>query len=480
MGLSTELISEFVKITNDNGKQPDENTVFGTVSTVSEDGKSGTVKIDGSDEATPFTTTCAVTPEDRVRLTIRNHNAIVTGNTTDISASAAELAEALTKFVTVNEDIEEVKISVGKNSIAIDNMGTTVTGLATFKSNLESGNGETKIDGGCIKAGTLTLSGSISFDDLSDGSTYKALINGAASDASDAYDVATNASTKASNALTTVNGITIKEDSTTYIDGEMIYSGSIYADAMHLGGALTIYKTLYGGTTGGYLGYDDGFNSDAGIGMRDSTEQSQVVCTNQAARISYGDPTSDTYFAQVVTANSGKIFLGSSHGTVFELGDTQAMVFADHGTFYSLRPTSSSITLHLGTTTYRWGGLYCETCNATSSDRNVKNSIEDLPKEYLILYDNVNPKRYKMNNGTSDRYHIGYIAQEVEDALAVAGIDSKDFGGIIKDKDEDGNDIYMLRYDEFDGIRDLKIKQLESRINELERRLANLEAKEVG
>lgn len=479
MGLSTELISEFVKITNDNGKQPDENTVFGTVSTVSEDGKSGTVKIDGSDEATPFTTTCTVAPEDRVRLTIRNHNAIVTGNTTDISASAAELAEALTKFVTVNEDIEEVKISVGKNSIAIDNMGTTVTGLATFKSNLESGNGETQIDGGCIKAGTLTLSGSISFSDLSDAATKQAEINTAKTNASNALNAANNASSSASNALTAVNGVTIKEGSQTYLDGEMIYSGSIYADAMHLGGALTVYRTLYGSTVGGYLGYDSGFNSASGIGIRDSSEVNQVVCTNAAARVSSGDPTSDRYYSQFV-ASSDYAYIEASTAIILEIDGTSFVALSDHGTYGSLRPHANAPTMHLGNASYRWGGVYATNGEIQTSDRNHKNSIEHLTDKYVTLFDNITPRRFKMNEGTSGRYHIGYIAQEVEEAMLKAGVDSLEFGGFVRDIDADGKEICMLRYGEFDGIRDLKIKQLESRINELERRLANLETKEVG
>lgn len=464
MALSHELISEFVKITNDNKKGKDENTVYGTVSTVSEDGKSGTVKIDGSDEATPVSTTCTMKEGERVRLNIRNHNAIVTGNVTDISASAAELLEALTKIIGLNTEIDginvkiddkvtEINLKIGENSVKIDEMGTTINGLTTFKNGLE--NGTTTIHGGCIDTDTLNLTGAIKFSDLSDHEDVQDEIDTANSNAS-------TAKSNASKALTTVNGITITEDSETYIDGEMIYTGSVYADAMHLGGALTVYKTLYGNTAGGYLGYDDGFNSTSGIGIRDSTEQSQAVCTNSAARISYGDPSSDTYHAQVVTASSGKTFIGSSHGTFFELDNVQALTFASHSTFYSLRPYNSDLPIHLGTTANRWDGVYCETCNPSTSDRNLKNSIEDLPSKYVAMFDLLTPKRYKLNSGTSGRYHIGYIAQDVEDAMNAVGIDSLEFGGLVKGEDENGNVIYMLRYDEFDGIRDAKIKRLEN------------------
>lgn len=496
MGLSTELISEFVKITNDNKKGKDEKTVYGTVKTVSEDNKSGMVQIDGSDVLTPFTTTCTVKGKtddyegDRVRLTVRDHNAIVTGNTTDISASAAELAEALTKFVTVNNEIAEVKVTVGNNSIAISNLGTTVTGLTTFKSNLENGtkaDGEyvTTIDGGCIDTTNLNLSGRISFSDLSDSDTYKKKINGAVSDAE--------------GALNTVSGWAHSDDGT-FIDGDMIYSDSIYARSIHLDGSLRVYKDTDSDSVGGYLGYDSGFNSTSGIGIRywkasfdEIVEEAeaagedpiihnaQVVCTNSAARLSYGDPTvAGADFSQFV-ASGDYAYIEASTAIVFEIDNEQFMAISDHGTYGTFRPHAEApYTMHLGNASHRWGALYATNGEIQTSDRNYKNSIENLPDKYVILFDNIHPRRFKMNEGTSGRYHVGYIAQEVEEAMRIAGIDSLEFGGFVRDVDADGNEICMLRYGEFDGIRDLKIKQLESRIDELERRLANLETKEVG
>ena len=99
------------------------------------------------------------------------------------------------------------------------------------------------------------------------------------------------------------------------------------------------------------------------------------------------------------------------------------------------------------------------------SDENQKNSIEPLPDKYVTMLDQIMPKRYKINNGTSGRYHAGFIAQDVEKAMALAGVDPLEFGGWIKDTDQDGNPIYMLRYTEFIAILWAKIRDLEGKIN---------------
>ena len=78
---------------------------------------------------------------------------------------------------------------------------------------------------------------------------------------------------------------------TTTIYGGLIETDSVLADSLHLTGILSVYsgEFRYGQElVGGYLGYDEGFNGTKGIGIRSSEELSQVVCTDTAARISYG------------------------------------------------------------------------------------------------------------------------------------------------------------------------------------------------
>ena len=45
-----------------------------------------------------------------------------------------------------------------------------------------------------------------------------------------------------------------------------------------------------------------------------------------------------------------------------------------------------------------------------------------------------------------------------------AKVGSLECGGWVKDTDEEGNDIYMLRYSEFIAVLWAKIRQLESRL----------------
>lgn len=96
MGLSSELIKQFVKITNDNTKPKKETTVYGTA--VDYNGEVY-VRLDGSDIITPISSmegnnsTASVKGGERVIVMIKNHHAIITGNVETPSASASDLSD---------------------------------------------------------------------------------------------------------------------------------------------------------------------------------------------------------------------------------------------------------------------------------------------------------------------------------------------------------------------------------------------------
>jgi hypothetical protein len=90
MGLSKELISQFVKITKDDTKTKSEKTVYGTI--VEKNG-SKYIRLDGSDMITPALSTANAEDGERVIATIKNHSVIVTGNITSPSARTSEVVE---------------------------------------------------------------------------------------------------------------------------------------------------------------------------------------------------------------------------------------------------------------------------------------------------------------------------------------------------------------------------------------------------
>lgn len=123
---------------------------------------------------------------------------------------------------------------------------------------------------------------------------------------------------------------------------------------------------------------------------------------------------------------------------------------------------------NLGSPNFVWSAIYCSTNELNGSDRNIKNSIEALPEKYVRMFELVEPKRYKLNSGTSGRFHAGFIAQEVEAAMQKCGITSQEFAGWAAAKRKDGSETYFLRYSEFIPVLWAKVREQEERLKRLE------------
>lgn len=114
MGLSHDIISEFVKITNDKKETSKEGIVYATVI---QRGDYKYVKIDGSDTITPADTTIDIEDGERVTVMIKDHSATVTGNITTPSASVDrvdKVQESVTEQLGVFELIVADKISANE------------------------------------------------------------------------------------------------------------------------------------------------------------------------------------------------------------------------------------------------------------------------------------------------------------------------------------------------------------------------------
>lgn len=109
LSLSSDLISQFVKVTKDTTTEKTEKTMYGTI--VEYDGGKY-VRLDGSEFLTPIDSTTNAENEDRVTVTIKDHNAIVTGNVTSPSPTTSELQGVDKKADEIGSKISDFEIVI--------------------------------------------------------------------------------------------------------------------------------------------------------------------------------------------------------------------------------------------------------------------------------------------------------------------------------------------------------------------------------
>lgn len=126
------------------------------------------------------------------------------------------------------------------------------------------------------------------------------------------------------------------------------------------------------------------------------------------------------------------------------------------------------------------GGVYSSEDITIRSDRRLKNSIEYDLEKYEKFFLALRPTRFKYNSGQSGRYHTGFIAQDVEEALKQSGISTQEFAGfvgldILEAEHDDFTGIrYNLRYGEFISLNTYMIQRLYNRVVSLENIIADM------
>lgn len=109
MGLSEDLISQFVKATKDANKTKRETTVYGTIV---EDNGVKYVQLDGSNTPTPISSTASANVGDRVTVLIKDHTAIITGNTSSPSARSEDVNDIKNNVGDIGNQITEMEIAI--------------------------------------------------------------------------------------------------------------------------------------------------------------------------------------------------------------------------------------------------------------------------------------------------------------------------------------------------------------------------------
>lgn len=133
MVLSSDLISQFAKITKDKEKTNKERMVYGT--TVDVDGVIQ-VKLDGSDLTTPVLSTAYTQAGERVIVMIKNHTATITGNLSspsarneDVQGAVDSSSEATANVAILTKELAAIEDTLDDHSNSIDNLQQNVLSL---------------------------------------------------------------------------------------------------------------------------------------------------------------------------------------------------------------------------------------------------------------------------------------------------------------------------------------------------------------
>ena len=151
--------------------------------------------------------------------------------------------------------------------------------------------------------------------------------------------------------------------------------------------------------------------------------------------------------------------------------------------------------IRIGSPNYRVGQIYSTSASISTSDRNQKKNINELEDKHIQFIRKIVPVSFEFKNGTSGRTHIGFIAQDIEEAMNECDLTDLDFAGFCKDRkqigrenedgscwyedvlDEDGNVqyIYSLRYEEFIALNTKAIQYCMDRLDKIEELLGGNE-----
>ena len=278
------------------------------------------------------------------------------------------------------------------------------------------------------------------------------------------------------------------------IDGDtpftVRYDGHMDASSANLAGWMSTY-TVINNQRDGYLWYRDphggnwisGFKTSKDIFMfvnspnDGSNGISGITNANQAkAYITHGG---GCRFARFGTGDNALYTFRVTDGSDTSAGtiDMRGAVSIDSTLNINGQTTVSgkiipntTNTIFLGDSNHRWQQIsanniyYATTCEKVSDGR-LKNNINPIENsKYIKFFDLLNPVYFEMKDKESygSKKSLGFIAQEVKEALIQSDLTEQDFVGLGKDD----NGYYALGYTEFIALNTAKIKQLEQKLEQ--------------
>lgn len=155
MNLSNDLVEQFVKATNEEVKERQNETLYGTA--VVFEGKMY-ARLDGSQQLTPIKTTTNIREGDRIIVSVQRHSAVVTGNISSPSASIEDLSDSHNNTIAKCKELIAKKVSTDDLEAATARIGVLETDYAIINGNLEAANANiTKLEANKLEAKSADL-----------------------------------------------------------------------------------------------------------------------------------------------------------------------------------------------------------------------------------------------------------------------------------------------------------------------------------
>lgn len=307
-------------------------------------------------------------------------------------------------------------------------------------------------------------------------------------------------------ATTIKNNLTVTGNHSAFGDASSTYYSGCYVQNNFRKGGIHASETknlgLLDYSNNRYIIYQDadGMNYIPGnlvvTGYIKNTSGNIILGNNN--NFLHGTSTANSEYALIGLNNSNycdiapglnNISIGSGSSSIYMKGHV--------GVTGNTNPTADNkYTLGVASPLRRWKQLVAGTTTISTSDRNLKTDIYELDDKYNAFYDLLVPYSFKFIDGESGRTHIGFMSQDVEEALLQVGLTDLDFAGFCKDVkkkevinedntsewvddlDDDGNVqyIYSLRYSEFIALNTNQIQKLKTKTNNLESQVSELKS----
>ena len=223
------------------------------------------------------------------------------------------------------------------------------------------------------------------------------------------------------------------------------------------------------------------------IDLNSVTDQDGVAIGDHASTADHAT-TADS----ATTAESARQCIMASTAHYLQgIGLSDYVRISDNG---NLIPSSSSV--YCGTNPNPFAGGYSSGGWKTTSDRRKKKDFRKLLEDdrFERFFELLQPMEYRLIEN-DDKMHIGFVAQDVEQAMKCCDISENEFYGLehaeFSEKDFESNeewekfleqngganDMYTLCYQEFIALNTAMIQKLQNRCNDFEQRLSALERK---